>query len=65
MKPKCPKCGSADITIYDEDVSFLTCNKCGYDESEEEAYPEQRTSQKEKARYTPYKTGGKGRTRKK
>jgi len=65
MKKKCPKCGSFNVAIHKEDIEFLTCKSCGYDELEEEAYPEQRSSQREKGRYSPYKAGGKGRTRRK
>ncbi len=64
MKKKCPKCKSTDITIEDDNgVSFITCNVCDYDELEE-FYPDERKSQREKGRYSPYKTGGKGRTQK-
>jgi len=64
MKPKCPQCGSFNVIVHKDDIEFLICKSCGYDELVEETFVGQRTSQKEKARYTPYKTGGKGRTRK-
>lgn len=61
---KCPKCKSTDVTVHeDEGLSFVTCNSCDYDELEE-FYPSERTSQREKARYSPYKAGRKGRIRK-
>jgi len=66
MKKKCPKCGSFNVAIHKEDIEFLTCKSCGYDELVEDTLVEgQRTSQREKGRYSPYKTGGKGRTRRK
>lgn len=68
MKKLCPKCKSSNITVHEDDgISFIACKTCGYDELEE-FYPEEmgeRTSQKEKGRYSPYKAGGKGRSRKK
>ncbi|MBI2125388.1 hypothetical protein HYU08_02430 [Candidatus Woesearchaeota archaeon] len=54
MKPKCPQCGSSNITVHKNEIEFLTCKSCGYDELVEETF----------GRYTPYKAGGKGRTRK-
>jgi len=53
------------VAVHKDDIEFLTCKSCGYDELVEETFVGERTSQKEKARYTLYKTGGKGRTRKK
>ena len=59
----CPRCGSLKIQVLEaEDLFFVKCRSCGYDELGAEVLPEQRTSQREKARYSPYKTGGKGRT---
>ena len=65
MKAKCPQCGSSEVKIHRDDIEFITCKSCGYDELVEETFVEGRTSQREKGRYTPYKAGGKGRTRKK
>ncbi len=65
MKPKCPQCGSFNVKVHKDDIEFLTCNSCGYDELREETFVEQRTSQREKGKYTPYKAGGAGRTRRK
>lgn len=63
---KCPKCNSKDIEYVSINNSkFLTCNKCGYDESEDilEVYPEERFSKGGKG--SPYKKGGHQRTIKK
>lgn len=65
-KNKCPKCGSKDIKTIDYvGLKCVVCNKCGYDETSlYEVYPEQKKSKKEKASYSPYKTGGPRRARK-
>ena len=57
---KCPKCKSGNVKIIDYmGIKCIRCSNCGYDESKEyEVYPEEKTSQKEKGRYTPYKSGG-------
>lgn len=62
----CPKCSSEDVeTVKYLNVKCILCHRCGYDERNDlETTPEQRTSQKEKGRFSPYKTGGKARTRK-
>ena len=64
---KCPKCGSADIKFYNYlGASTIKCSKCDFDESSVyEVYPEQKTSQKAKGKYSVYKTGGSRRTMKK
>lgn len=64
---RCPQCGSEKIKIFkDEGLEFVECIKCGYDElDEDDSFPETRTNQKEKGSYSPYKTGGKDRSRKK
>ena len=64
---KCPKCGSYNVMPYlYQSVEVLKCGNCGYDEgSALEAYPEEKSSQKTKGKYAPYKTGGSQRTRKK
>jgi uncharacterized Zn finger protein len=60
----CPKCGSGNIRLVKYmSIKTIKCNNCGFDESG--AYyivPEQKTSQKAKGRYSPYKTGGNRRT---
>ena len=64
---KCPKCGSADINIYNYlGIKTIKCSNCGFDEGAVyHVFPEQKTSQKAKGRYAVYKTGGTQRTRKK
>lgn len=64
---KCPKCGSANIKFSGYlGIKMLKCNNCNFDESSVyEVYPEQKTSQKAKGKYTVYKKGGSQRTRKK
>lgn len=64
MTRHCPKCTSSDTLLLEEDgLSFWHCQKCGYDELEEAVVPEPRSTQREKTRHSPYKTGGKQRTR--
>ena len=65
-KKNCPKCLSDNIKIDDYlGIKSIICKSCGFDEAKQyEVYPEQKTSQKEKARYTPYKTGGHSRSKK-
>jgi Zn ribbon nucleic-acid-binding protein len=63
---KCPKCNSTDVEVIDEEMGFIKCRKCGFDELEEDlSSSEERRSQREKARYNPYKAGGGARGRKK
>lgn len=60
----CPKCKSdkVKLVLYRGIKCFL-CKNCGFDERDVyEQYPESRSSQKAKARYTPYKAGGPRRT---
>ncbi len=62
----CPKCKSdkAKITNY-MGLKCVVCNNCGFDESRQyEVFPEEKKSQKEKGRYTPYKAGSFKRTKK-
>lgn len=66
MRPAtCPDCGSLNTrNITYLDVDCIVCNECGFDEREElDTYPQDRTNQKAKASYSPYRSGGKGRTR--
>lgn len=60
MAKVCPVCKSPDTEIKEVDgFEFLTCKKCGYDEADEyDIYPEERSAQKGKSGYTPYKRGG-------
>jgi len=66
MNKKCPKCKSENIKL----VSYLSikavkCNDCDFDETKDyEIFPEQRETQREKTKFTPYKKGGIARTRK-
>ena len=64
---KCPKCNSYNLEPYlYQSVEVIKCNDCGFDEGADlEQFPTEKTSQKSKGRYTPYKTGGAKRTRKK
>jgi DNA-directed RNA polymerase subunit M/transcription elongation factor TFIIS len=64
MKKNCPKCGSTQTKkeAYIE-IDVLICKACGYDESSlYEIYPQQKTSQKAKGQFSPYKAGGGKRT---
>ena len=65
IKNKCPKCKSSNIKLISyRDIKCIVCKDCSFDESKEyEVYPEEKVSQKEKGRYTPYKAGGFKRTR--
>ncbi|MFC1768868.1 hypothetical protein ACFLZX_03825 [Nanoarchaeota archaeon] len=60
----CPKCGSENVkfSVYDG-APIVTCSDCGYDESSDlEVYPEERSTQREKSKHSPYKKGGHKRT---
>jgi len=60
MVTKCPKCSSHNLKKYKYDgVDCFQCSKCGYDSCDDENFPEERTSQREKGRYNPYKAGRK------
>jgi len=63
-KKKCPECNSDNVHIIKiGKKAHIVCNDCFYDETNEfDVYPEQRETQREKARYSPYKTGGSRRT---
>lgn len=67
MKDHCPRCSSEDIKFASYlGKQFLVCNKCQYDERElYDVFPEERTSQKAKKEFSPYKSGGAKRTVKK
>jgi len=54
---KCPKCGSEDVEVIDEELGFIKCKHCDFDELEE-SYPQDRNTQREKGKYSPYKSGG-------
>ena len=55
----CPECGSDKIKIVKYlGMAALICEKCTYDEREEiESIPEERGTQREKRRYSPYRSG--------
>ena len=63
----CRMCTSTDIEVAEHDDEFFAkCHRCGFDELdiEEDFFPEEKVSQKAKGRFTPYKTGGKARSKK-
>ena len=66
MHKKCPKCNSENIRLVKYlDIKSIKCNNCGFDEAKQyEVFPEQRETQREKARFSPYKKGGRGRAKK-
>ena len=40
-------------------MGFIKCNSCGYNELEEDLHStDERNTQREKAKFNPYKTGG-------
>ncbi len=57
---KCPNCGSENTELVEYmGLRCLVCGKCGYDERNElETTPQQRETQREKRRYSPYRRGG-------
>ncbi len=66
---KCPVCSSKNFKIGKDDVlgEFIICKNCGFDESSEydEDYGDERSRQKGKSSFSPYKTGGGRRSAKK
>jgi len=55
----CPKCKSKVELIDYMGESLIVCKECGYDERIEfDIVPEDRNTQREKTKHTPYKTGG-------
>ena len=62
----CPRCKSQNVELGDYlGVRCVKCRECGYDECQQyEIYPDQNVSQREKGRFTPYRTGGGSRVRK-
>lgn len=66
IKEKCPRCGSFDIEKEDYMGAIcVVCNSCGFDERETyEVFTEEKTNQKHKKEYSPYKLGGKNRINK-
>ena len=62
---KCPICKSIKIKLeVIGDLEFIKCESCGFDESQDyEVYPEEKSGQKGKSGFTPYKRGGGSRSR--
>ena len=60
LNKKCPVCKSKNIKLVDYiGVKCILCLDCGFDERKHyEVFPEEKVSQKEKGRYSPYKSGG-------
>jgi len=60
----CPHCGSRKAKkINYLGASCIVCPDCSYSECDQlDVIDEPKTSQKEKGRYSPYKTGGSRRT---
>ncbi|MEE9525963.1 MAG: hypothetical protein V3V78_05145 [Candidatus Woesearchaeota archaeon] len=61
---QCAKCGSTKIKMVEFMGSKMYfCSECGYDERDEASMvPEDRNTQREKTRHSPYKAGGGKRT---
>lgn len=57
---------SANVMVLDYlGAKCIKCSSCGYDERDMyEVFPEEKTSQKEKANFSPYKAGGHDRVKK-
>ena len=64
-KQRCPKCGSTNLMVYDEDLNIIKCNDCGYDELEHEPVSYDIKKNTQKGNFNPYKTGGSRRAQKK
>ncbi|MBL7054489.1 hypothetical protein ISS05_01900 [Candidatus Woesearchaeota archaeon] len=66
INKNCPACKSKNIkSVSYIGVKCIQCLDCGFDEQKQyEVFPEEKTSQKAKGRYTPYKSGGGKRTKK-
>ena len=55
----CPRCRSKNVVIIEDNLGFIKCNDCGFNELDEfSAWAEPRKSQREKPKYNVYKTGG-------
>jgi hypothetical protein len=56
LKMKCPKCKAVlEPYVYANTVCHR-CENCGYDSCEDKIFPQQKTNQREKARFSPYKS---------
>jgi len=64
QKKYCPQCKTDNIKFVEYmGVQCLVCNQCGYDERETyDVHPGERQTQREKTKFTPYRTGGGKRT---
>ncbi|NQU79536.1 hypothetical protein HQ545_07240 [Candidatus Woesearchaeota archaeon] len=61
----CSRCKAVAKIVDYRGTKCIVCEKCGLDERNiYEQYPENKSSQKAKARYSPYKMGGSTRTKK-
>ena len=60
----CPRCLSTEVKLISHlGIKCIFCKVCGFDEREMyDVHSEERTSQKGKRTFTPYKSGGSGRT---
>ncbi len=64
QKKYCPRCKSDNVRLVEYmGIQCMVCNDCGYDERQMyDINPGERSTQREKTRFTPYKTGGGKRT---
>ena len=62
----CPECKSKNVEVVKYlGASCLVCKDCGYDERDTyDVFADERSTQREKRRYTPYRAGGGRRTSK-
>ncbi|MBI4153014.1 hypothetical protein HY497_00695 [Candidatus Woesearchaeota archaeon] len=61
-KARCPKCHHPNVhVVYQDEVEFIQCPHCKYDETLLDIVAAERTSEKSKS---PYKAGGSRRTQK-
>ena len=63
---KCPKCKKQAVKVDYMGSKCIVCDNCGYDECKDlEVYPEEKSNQREKGKFSPYKAGGPKRSQKK
>ena len=57
---RCPRCNSKQVKVIDNEMGFIKCQKCGFSELDEYGLVSEaeRNTQREKANFNPYKTGG-------
>ena len=60
MDKKCPKCESSDIKMFEYmGTKIIKCQSCGFDEGKMlDEFPSEKSNQKAKGIYSPYKSGG-------